>query len=323
MKKEREEEFLFSSFIEFNKCWRSGTKARVIMESFNGVAFVNFTAFLGHPDDVHFDSRPAEQKPPKKPRKKSDKKVERDNERAAQFQKRKRKEEEEAASDSKPTNKSAAPMQGKFEFIFASPAQEDLSNLSTSSRADSQENLRKNSEEDDSMVDIQSTLNTNPEDEDDLSLNISLPEEEISITNCYEDSKMTPEEDNQSSSTDNETNEVEDTDEESCNNVGEQIIDVEDLLTQDDPRIVRYFIHRTGLSKHFLQSFKMNHKGHGLSSHIIERDLGCFTKHEKELIDKAYDYFEDLLAQDARGEYNIQLEGDEWSSTTMTTKQIF
>ena len=98
------------------------------MESFNGVAFVNFTAFLGHPDDVHFDSRPAEQK-----------KVERDNERAAQFQKRKRKEEEEAASDSKPTNKSAAPMQGKFEFIFASPAQEDLSDLSTSSRADSQD----------------------------------------------------------------------------------------------------------------------------------------------------------------------------------------
>ena len=35
---------------------------------------------------------------------------------------------------------------------------------------------------------------TNPDYEDDLSLNISLPEEEISITNCYEDSKMTPEE---------------------------------------------------------------------------------------------------------------------------------
>ena len=180
MKKEREEEFLFSSFIEFNKCWRSGTKARVIMESFNGVAFVNFTAFLGHPDDVHFDSRPAEQKPTKKPRKKSDKKIKRDNERAAQFQKRKRKEEEEeeeAASDSKPTNKSAAPMQGKFEFIFASPAQEDLSNLSTSSRADSQgqiENLRTNNENEDSMTDAQVTLRTNPDDDDLSFTNISV-----------------------------------------------------------------------------------------------------------------------------------------------------
>ena len=46
MKKEREEEFLFSSFIEFNKCWRSGTKARVIMESFNGVAFVKGNAHV-------------------------------------------------------------------------------------------------------------------------------------------------------------------------------------------------------------------------------------------------------------------------------------
>ena len=178
MKKEREEEFLFSSFIEFNKCWRSGTKARVIMESFNGVAFVNFRAFLGHPDDVHFDSRPAGQKPPRKPRKKSDKKVERDNERAAQFQKRKRKEEEEAAaSASNPTDKSAAPMSSKLAFSFASPAREDLSNLSTSSRADSQgqiENLRTNNENEDSMTDAQVTLRTNPDDDDLSFTNISV-----------------------------------------------------------------------------------------------------------------------------------------------------
>ena len=71
-------------------------------------------------------------------------------------------------------------------------------------------------------------------------------------------SKLTPEEDNQSSSTDNKTDEVEDTDEyEECwpgSGVGGHSIDIEHLISPDaDPRIVRYFIHRTGLSKHFLQ----------------------------------------------------------------------
>ena len=142
MKKEREEAFLFSTFIEFNKCWRSGTKARVIMESYNGAAFVNPSAFLGYPDDVHFNPRPERQNPPKKPRKKSEKKVKRDNECAARFQSKKRKEEEEAATaSSTPTDNpeasiSSSPSPGMesesvvttsdLAFSFASPVQETL-----------------------------------------------------------------------------------------------------------------------------------------------------------------------------------------------------
>ena len=348
MKKEREEAFLFSTFTEFNKCWRSGAKARVIMESFNGAAFVNFSAYLGHPEDVHYNSSPAEQKPSKRTRKKSAKKSKRDNERAAQFQKKK-KEEAATALASNPVDKPTALMSGNLEFSFASPSREDLRNLSTSSRADNQgelENLRTNNEKEDSMVDIQGA-STNPDEEDDFSSNISVPEEETSNSYYYEDIKMNSEEDEQGpsvhedtdkkksdntkdeteeceeetkrdkelanqfrSSIDKDTDEVEDTEDEcdDCSNVGSHSIDtLWYLTTHDDPRIVRYFVHRTGLSRHFLQSFKMSHKGHGLSSHIMGGDLECFTKHEKELIDKAYDYFEDLLSQDARGECNIQL----------------
>ena len=140
MKKEKEEAFLFSTFTEFNKCWRSGTKARVIMESFNGAAFVNFSAYLGYPNDVHFHSRPEKRNPPKKPRKKSEKKVKRDNERASRFQSKKRKEEEEAAAKAKAeaatVSPSPSPSPGSAmttsdrEFSFASPIQENLRHTS-------------------------------------------------------------------------------------------------------------------------------------------------------------------------------------------------
>ena len=94
--------FLFSTIKEFYKCWRSGTRARVFIESFNGGgAFVNFSAYLGHPDDVHFRPRPSKRNPSRGPRKKSEKRIKRDNDRAARFQERKRKEEA-AASASKP-----------------------------------------------------------------------------------------------------------------------------------------------------------------------------------------------------------------------------
>ena len=93
---------MFATFKEFHKCWRSGTKARVIIESFNGKAFVNFSAFLGDPDDAHFKPRPSKGNPSKGPRKKSDKKIKRDNDRAARFQEQKRNKQEGAASASKP-----------------------------------------------------------------------------------------------------------------------------------------------------------------------------------------------------------------------------
>ena len=145
MKKQREEAFLFSTFAEFNKCWRSGAKARVIMETFNGAAFVNFSAFLGYPNDVHFHSRPEKRNPPKKPRRKSEKKVKRDNERAARFQSKKRNEDDEAATASKPADNSEAtesssPSPGiesesvvtnsDIEFSFASPVPENLRHTS-------------------------------------------------------------------------------------------------------------------------------------------------------------------------------------------------
>ena len=96
-----EEAFLFSTFMEFCKCWRSGARTRVTMESMNGNAFVNFSAFLGHPDNDHFQPRPSNRNPTKLPRKKSKSKIKRDNDRAARFQELKRKE---AASASKPVD---------------------------------------------------------------------------------------------------------------------------------------------------------------------------------------------------------------------------
>ena len=128
--------FLFSTFKEFVKCWRSGTRARVFIESFNRGAFVNFSAYLGHPDDVHFRPRPTKRNPSRVPRKKSEKKRKRDNDRAARFQERKRKEEEAASASiasgnpdaivtSSPGAASAMTVSDR-EFSFASPVPENL-----------------------------------------------------------------------------------------------------------------------------------------------------------------------------------------------------
>ena len=91
-----EEAFLFASFNEFVKCWSSGKKSRLVIESVNGHAFVNFSAFLGYPKDDHFmpKARDRQSKPSKK--KKSQRKIQRDNARAAEFQERKRRERERA-----------------------------------------------------------------------------------------------------------------------------------------------------------------------------------------------------------------------------------
>ena len=146
-----EEAFLSSTFREFIKCWRSGTKARVIIESVNGHAFVNFSAFLGYPDDVHVKPRPSKRKPSGGPRKKSAKKTQRDNDRAARYQEQKRREgaasasnnpeeavvtsspgaasasnsTEEAVVTSSPGAESAMTLSG-LEFSFASPVPETL-----------------------------------------------------------------------------------------------------------------------------------------------------------------------------------------------------
>ena len=85
-----EEAFLLASVSEFVKCWSSGKKSRLIIESVNGQAFLNFSAFLGDPKDDHFKARAGGRQP--KPKKKSERKIQRDNARAAQFQERKKRE---------------------------------------------------------------------------------------------------------------------------------------------------------------------------------------------------------------------------------------
>ena len=92
-----EEAFLFVSFYEFVKCWSSGKRSRLFIESVNGHAFVNFSAFLGYPKDDHFMPQARDrQSKPKKKKKKSQRKIQRDNARAAEFQERKRRDRERA-----------------------------------------------------------------------------------------------------------------------------------------------------------------------------------------------------------------------------------
>ena len=138
-----EEAFLFSTFVEFNKCWSSGKKSRLVIESFNGFAFVNFSAFLGHPKTMH--SAPQEKRDPgRKSRKKSKRKTQRDNERAARFQERKRQEREAAVSEASKENLPSpsitsppalsAASSPRVEFNFSKPAPADVSENSDSSK---------------------------------------------------------------------------------------------------------------------------------------------------------------------------------------------
>ena len=132
-----EEAFLFSTFVEFNKCWSSGKKSRLVIESVNGFAFVNFSAFLGHPKTRHFAPR-ERQNPGKKSKKKSERKTRRDNERAARFHEKKRQEREAAASEaskdlpspivsSPPDPSAVSPPAPGVEFAFSEPAPADVS----------------------------------------------------------------------------------------------------------------------------------------------------------------------------------------------------
>ena len=146
-----EDAFLFSTFCEFLKCWRSGKKARVIIESQRGHAFVNFSAYLGHPDDVHFKPRPTKRKPSGGPRKKSARKIKRDNERAARF-----KEEESvtASPSTKPVDNPGVAPPGPSPAVTSSPGA--ASAMTTSSLVFSfaspvPENMRQESCQEESM----------------------------------------------------------------------------------------------------------------------------------------------------------------------------
>ena len=112
-----EEAFLHATFSEFIKCWGSGKRARIFVESMNGGAFVNFSTFLGNPGMIHINERKMAAKTHRHPgsnhdnqsnfhsgsaptssKKKSKRKTERDNKRAAEFQKKKAEEAEREAS---------------------------------------------------------------------------------------------------------------------------------------------------------------------------------------------------------------------------------
>ena len=165
-----EEAFLQATFREFVKCWGSGKRARIFVESVNGGAFVSFSTFLGNPGTPHIDPRKAARtcghpeghhdsnqnggNPHFQPafKKKSKRKTERDNARAAEFQKKKKEEAEQEAAggkektsrkdeeeikaaseeefeeskESEMTISSLDSSPGSRKFIFASPVQETL-----------------------------------------------------------------------------------------------------------------------------------------------------------------------------------------------------
>ena len=95
-----EEAFLLSTFSEFVKCWKSSKMLCLFVESVNGMAFMNFSVFLGNPSEAHSPQSFPQRRypfPEKSRKKKSFKKIQRDNECAAKFQAKKRKEQAAAS----------------------------------------------------------------------------------------------------------------------------------------------------------------------------------------------------------------------------------
>ena len=149
---------LFATLIEFVKCWGSGRRSRLFMESVNGEAFMNFSTFLGNPGWGHSrqnkmasgeetsGNRKSHQDPKlskKTKRKKSQKKTERDNQRAAEFQKRKQEEiSAAAATESSPVSAAAASTSTPSkEFEFSEPTCENMSSLDSSNNTNAFMNL--------------------------------------------------------------------------------------------------------------------------------------------------------------------------------------
>ena len=132
-----EEAFLLSTFSEFVKCWKSSKRSCLFIESVNGMAFMNFSVFLGNPSEAHsphYTPHPQRRQPSSKEnkRKKSSKKIQRDNERAAKFQAKKRQEQASASaangnplSTSSPTATESSVRAASVNFSFASPVAED------------------------------------------------------------------------------------------------------------------------------------------------------------------------------------------------------
>ena len=100
-----EEEFLHAIFYEFVKCWGSGCRSRLLIESVNRNAFVNFSDYLGYPRKAFFFPKKENTKETNfncnsnsTPKKKSARKTKHDNLRAAKFQAKKVEESEQSAA---------------------------------------------------------------------------------------------------------------------------------------------------------------------------------------------------------------------------------
>ena len=206
-----EEAFLLSTFSEFVKCWKSSKKSRLFIETVNGMAFMNFSVFLGNPSEAH-SPRPSSQRPypsseeRKDRKKKSAKKIQRDNERAAKFQAKKRKEQAAASAvsgDSPPATSSkvtentraaasaasgnppqtSSPAESSagaasVNFSFASPVAEDRTDDAMEGISDPQlspEDLRQQPEDPPSLILPREEVRENPTEPP--SENITITEE--------------------------------------------------------------------------------------------------------------------------------------------------
>ena len=192
-----EEAFLLSTFYEFIKCWKSSKRPRLFIDSVNGNAFVNFSAFLGDPSEAHFQPNSRRRKPPpeESKRKKSSKKIQRDNDRAAKFQEKKRQEQAAAsAASGDPPPATSSPAESSVEeasvhFSFASPAAEDLTNNAMegiSSPQLSPEDLRQQMEDSPSLTLSQKEEDVRENQSEPFSENITIPEEEVLQSECNE-----------------------------------------------------------------------------------------------------------------------------------------
>ena len=149
---------LFKTLVEFMNCWGSGRRSRLFVETMNGEAFMNFSTFLGNPGKCYSKQNkmaageetlgnPQSHHDPKLSkkvkRKKSLKKTERDNQRAAEFQKRKLEElSAAAATERSPVSAAAAPSSTPSkEFEFSEPLCENMSSLDSSNNISAIMNL--------------------------------------------------------------------------------------------------------------------------------------------------------------------------------------
>ena len=121
----------------------------------NGNTFVNFSAFLGHPDNAHFQPRPSKRNPTTVPRKKSEKKIKRDNDRAARFQEQKKNKQGAAASASKPVDNpeaSATSTPGSESVMTISSLESSLESQKFTFASPVQETLRQSTSQESSMI---------------------------------------------------------------------------------------------------------------------------------------------------------------------------